>query len=200
MPSAVEQTKRQVSRSRRISWICSWVALSSRIHRPCGHRPYGAPHGGLEQLLVESASKNSVVVGAVADVSVLKTEFKQIQSTADTHTVQLQFLASDQQRNAALQGKIFDALKSLGADLQNVDKHLSAVDAHVSDQADQIRELRSERNNRLCPPKTKQIGGRLRGSPSPPPTKSRLIAFNVKLRSTPSALKMPKRRGMWPLA
>jgi hypothetical protein len=100
---------------------------------------------GWNSYLVESASKNSVVVGAVADVSVLKTEFKQIQSTADTHTVQLQFLASDQQRNAALQGKIFDALKSLGADLQNVDKHLSAVDAHVSDQADQIRELRSER-------------------------------------------------------
>jgi preprotein translocase subunit SecF len=100
---------------------------------------------GWNSYLVEAASKNADVVATQGKVAVLGTEMAQLKSTADAHSIQLQFIASDQQRNAALQSKIFDALKSLGADLQNVDKHLSAVDAHVSDQADQIRELRSER-------------------------------------------------------
>ena len=101
---------------------------------------------GWNSYIEDAASQNKDVISAQRGVKALEAEYVQLQSTADSHTAQLRALsdnfATEQQRNAALQAKIFDAITGLGADLQNVDKHLSAVDAHVSDQADQIRELR----------------------------------------------------------
>lgn len=91
---------------------------------------------GAEYWAATAASKNTDVVGAVADVAVLKTEYKVLQSTADNHTFQLSQAAFDRQHSAEVQDKIFGAIKQLSTDVHAIDIHVAQVDQKVDDLKD----------------------------------------------------------------
>lgn len=78
------------------------------------------------------------------DVDTLKIQIKILGETADGHTYQLAENAKAQASAAAIQDKIFSAIKGIRDDVHALDSHISAVGQKVDDQADQVRELRAD--------------------------------------------------------
>lgn len=94
---------------------------------------------GAESWATAAASKNTDLVGAVADVAVLKTEYKDIKAVADNHTFQLNQAVSDRAQAAIVQGRIFDAIKQLSNDVQTLSVNVGKVDTKVDDLKEQVQ-------------------------------------------------------------
>ena len=100
---------------------------------------------GWNAQLVSAASKNTDVVGAVADINVLKARYVELKTTSDVQALALGLSEASEKSSREVQTRIFEAIKGIGNDVHDIDKHLSAVGQKVEDQGEQLRELRAER-------------------------------------------------------
>ena len=93
---------------------------------------------GWTAYLEGAASKNPDVVAAKAGVDTLTIAVAKLKETADDHTNQLKQAVIDRQNAAAVQGRIFDAIKKLSDDVHTIDSAVGRVDQKVDDLKDQV--------------------------------------------------------------
>lgn len=98
---------------------------------------------GWNAYLKGAASQNPDVVATKADVDTLKVAVAVMKKDVDTHTVELSQVQKDTVHAADIQGKIFDAIKGVSTDVHTIDVHLAGVAQQVTDQGEQLKELRA---------------------------------------------------------
>ena len=101
---------------------------------------------GWNTYAASAASNNPDVVGAKADIDVLKTSVRLLAATANEHTIKLTQAADAwaqsaeaQKRSADMQGRIFDAIKGVGTDVHALDVKIATVNQKVDDLKEQVQ-------------------------------------------------------------
>jgi hypothetical protein len=94
---------------------------------------------GWRQYMAEAASANPQVQAVVSDVGALKVQVGLLKETADRHTAQFDEAKTLQAEQAALQSKIFEAIKGVSKDVQALEVHIAQVDQKVNDLKDTQR-------------------------------------------------------------
>lgn len=94
---------------------------------------------GWRQYMADAASSNPQVQAVVTDVGALKVQVGLLKETADRHTAQFDEAKTLQAEQAALQGKIFEAIKGVSKDVQALEVHIAQVDQKVNDLKDTQR-------------------------------------------------------------